>query len=162
MPFGLTNAPDTFQSLINKVFQPFIRKFVLVFFDDILIYNKSLEDHVLHLSQVLSLLRQNILSANLKKYSFAQPQLAYLGHLISSEGVAADPDKLAAMQNWPQPTNLKQPRGFLGLTGHYRRFIKGYGTIRRPLTDMLKKDSFAWSPVALQAFQDLKQDMTTA
>ncbi|XP_026458591.1 uncharacterized protein LOC113359121 [Papaver somniferum] len=118
MPFGLINAPATFQSLMNKVFQPFLRKFVLVFFDDIFIYNKSLEERLLHLSQ-----------------------LNYLGHIISTDGVAADPEKLAAMQTWPQPQNLKQLRRFLGLTGYYRSFIKGYGNIGKPLTDMIKKNS---------------------
>ncbi|XP_026420118.1 uncharacterized protein LOC113316109 [Papaver somniferum] len=128
----------------------------------ILSSSKSLEDHLVYLSEVLSLLRQHCLSANFKKCCFAQPQLAYLGHLISTEGVAADPDKLGAMQDWPQPTNLKKLRGFLGLAGYYRRFIKGYGTISRPLTDMIKKNSFFWSPTALQAFTTLKQAMITS
>ncbi|XP_026420039.1 uncharacterized protein LOC113316020 [Papaver somniferum] len=129
MPFGLTNAPATFQALMNQIFQPFLRKFIIVFFDDILVYSDSLEEHILHLSQSLSLLRQHSLFANWHKYFFAQNQLAYLGHLVTSEGVAADPDKLAAMENWPQPTTVKQLRGFLRLTGYYRRFIKSYGTI---------------------------------
>ncbi|XP_026459682.1 uncharacterized protein LOC113360386 [Papaver somniferum] len=97
----------------------------------------------------------------MSKCCFSQPQLEYLGHLITSD-VAADPEKSAAMQNWPQPSNLKQLSGFLGLTGYHRRFIKGYGTISKPLTYMLKNDSFTWSSAILQAFVTLKQVMTTA
>ncbi|XP_026419421.1 uncharacterized protein LOC113315345 [Papaver somniferum] len=162
MPFGLTNAPVTFQDLMNEVFQPFLRKFLLVFFDDILIYSKSMEDHALHLQQVFSLLRQHSLFFKLFKCVFAQPQLDYLGHLISAEGVAADPDKIVVMTTWTLPANLKQLSGFLGLTSYYRRFIKGYGTISKPLTDMLKKDAFHWSPSAHEAFNRLKTAMTIA
>ncbi|XP_026451768.1 uncharacterized protein LOC113352115 [Papaver somniferum] len=90
----------------------------------------------------------------------AQPQLEYLGNLISANGVATDPEKISATQIWPLPTNLKQLRGFLGLTRYYRRFINNYGTISKPLTDMLKKDAFHWTPSAHQAFTDLKTTMT--
>ncbi|XP_026428500.1 uncharacterized protein LOC113324394 [Papaver somniferum] len=162
VPFGLTNAPATFQALMNEVFQPFLRNFVIVSFDDILNYRKSMEDHVLHLQQVFFVLRQHSLYAKLSKCVFAQPQLYYLCHLISAEGVAADPDKITAMTNWPFPANLKQLRGFLGLTVYYRRFIRGYGTISKPLTDMLKKYAFHWSPSAHEAFNILKIAMTKA
>ncbi|XP_026396304.1 uncharacterized protein LOC113290936 [Papaver somniferum] len=162
MPFGLTNSPATFKALMNKIFQPYLRKFVLVFFDDILVYSPSLQDHIIHLSQTLQVLRDHSLFSNMSKCCFAQPQLEYPGHLNTAEGVAADPEKIPAMQNWPQPANLKQLRGFLGLTGYYRRFTKGYGTIIKPLTDMLKKDCFSWSPAALEAFLNLKHVMTTA
>ncbi|XP_026453896.1 uncharacterized protein LOC113355284 [Papaver somniferum] len=162
MPFGLTNVPATFQSLMNTIFKPYLRKFILVFLDDILVYSESVEEHVLHLSQTLSLLRAHSLFANKKKCCFAQLQLDYLGHLITSQGFAVDPDKIVAMQTWPQPVNLKQLRVFLGLTGYYRRFVKGYGVLSKPLTDMLKKYYFVWSPLALQAFSTLKQAMISA
>lgn len=161
MPFGLTNAPSTFQALMNHIFKPLLRKCVLVFFDDILIYSPSWDDHLLHVQEVLQLMSSNSLHANLKKCSFGTTQIHYLGHIISEKGVETEPDKVNAIVQWPTPRTLKQLRGFLGLTGYYRRFIKDNGKICKPMTQLLRKDAFQWTQEATIAFNTLKQVMVS-
>ncbi|GKB60098.1 putative mitochondrial protein [Tanacetum coccineum] len=119
MPFGLTNAPSSFQDLMNSVFKAFLRRFVLVFFDDILVYSPDLETHVWHLELVLQVLRQHTIYAKQSKCVFEAENVEYLGHVITREGVTTDKSKIEAMQQWPTPTNLKQLRGFLGLTAAF-------------------------------------------
>lgn len=162
MPFGLTNAPATFQALMHQIFGPLLRKFVLVFFDDILIYSTSLHDHVKHLQMVFDLLKANQLFAKLAKCSFAQKQIEYLGHIISTEGVDTDGAKVEAMLSWPVPKSVKELREFLGLTGYYRQFIKDFALISKPLSELLKKGGFQWTEKATQAFEELKQAMVKA
>ena len=141
MPFGFTNDPVTFQALMNKAFRPYLRKFVLIFFDDIL---------------------ENHLYAKLSKCSFGIAKVEYLGYLISGKGVETNPKKIEVIANWPVPKTQRDVRSFLGLTGHYRRFITGYATFCRPLTDLLKKNGFWWNPEAEQAFQALKTALMSA
>jgi hypothetical protein len=133
----------------------------LVFFDDILIYSRTWVEHRLHLREVLGILKTNQLFVHREKCQFGQGLVIYLGHMISSQGVAMDPGKIAAMVQWPKPTDIKALRGFLGLIGYYRKFIQGYGTFAAPLTQLLKKDAFIWLEAASQAFSNLKQAMTT-
>jgi hypothetical protein len=162
MPFGLCNAPSTFQATMNIIFQPFLRRFVIVFFDDILVYSRTLNDHIQHLETVFKCLASNQFFLKMSKCTFAQPSISYLGHIVTAEGVRPDPDKISAMCDWPPPKTLKQLRGFLGLTGFYRKFIKNYASIAHALTELLKKDSFVWSEAAQVAFDNLKSAMTKA
>ncbi|XP_024156291.1 uncharacterized protein LOC112164308 [Rosa chinensis] len=157
MPFGMTNAPSTFQSVMNEVLRDFLRKFALVFFDDILVYSQTLEDHLKHLELVFERLQQHSLKVKESKCSFGVPKVEYLGHVISAAGVAVDPTKIECIQQWPQPKTLKELRGFLGLAGYYRKYVKSFGIIAKPLTDMLKKDGFHWTEPAIVAFEKLKQ-----
>jgi hypothetical protein len=142
MPFGLCNASTTFQSLINDVLRAYLRRFVLVFFDDILIYSASWADHLRHLCVILAVLRQHRLFVKRSKCSFGVDVVAYLGHTISAVGVAMDPAKVQAIHDWPQPCSARAVRGFLGLAGYYRNFVHNYGTITAPLTALLKKEGF--------------------
>jgi hypothetical protein len=163
MPFGLSGAPATFQSAMNSTLAPLLRKSVLVFFDNILVYNSTWDEHLHHLTQVLQILHREQWYIKLSKCAFAKQQIAYLGHVISPNGVATDPAKVEAVSSWPTPANCKELRGFLGLAGYYRKFVKNFGVIARPLTDLLKKGVvFLWTQVHDTAFQALKQSLVSA
>jgi len=162
MPFGLTNAPLTFQALMNEVLRPFLRRCVLVFFDDILIYSKSWTEHLQHMRMVFAVLREHSLVLKRSKCLFAQRNMAYLGHVITGSGVAMDDSKIDAVKVWPLPKTIRALRGFLGLTGYYRRFIHNYGIIAAPLTARLKKEAFRWTDDATAAFDALKIALTSA
>ena len=162
MPFGLTNAPSMFQATMNQIFAAYLQKFVIVFFDDILVYSATMADHLIHLEQVLLCLQIHQFFVKLSKCLFCKSSIEYLGHIISAMGVQADPQKVTAMLEWPLSQSTKQLRGFLGLTGYYRRFICGYTSLAASLTDLLCKDAFQWSPEATTTFESLKQAMVQA
>jgi hypothetical protein len=161
MPFGLCNAPATCPCVMNSILSPCLHRFTLVFMDDILVYSPDLSTHATHLSAVLQLLRDNQFYVKPSKCSFTQTELEYLGHIVSAQGIATDPRKTQAMQEWPRPTTLTELRGFLGLIGYYRKFVRHYGIIAKPLSNLLKKKEFSWPSEAQAAFEQLKLAMTT-
>jgi hypothetical protein len=163
MPFGLTNAPAYFMNLMNKVFMEELDQFVVVFIDDILVYSRSAEEHEQHLRVVLGKLRSHQLYAKFSKCEFWLQKVSFLGHVLTAEGVAVDPEKVAAVSEWKQPTSVSEIRSFLGLTGYYRRFIEGFSKIARPMTKLLKKDKkFLWTEACERSFRELKERLTTA
>jgi hypothetical protein len=163
MPFGLTNAPAFFMNLMNKVFMEELDKFVVVFIEDILIYSKNREDHKRHLRIILRRLRAHQLYAKLNKCEFWLEKIAFLGHILTAEGIEVDPSKVEAVSKWKQPSNVSEVRSFLGMAGYYRRFIKGSSSIARPMTELLKKDNkFVWTPKCEESFQIIKKKLTTA
>jgi hypothetical protein len=156
VPFGLTNAPATFMSLMNNVLSKFLDKFKLVFIDDRLIYSKNREEHEEHLRLVLQVLREHHLYAKLNKCDFFQKQIHCLGHVLSEEGVAIDPDKIMSIMEWPTPKDVSNIRSFMGLAGYYRRFIKYFSKIGCPITALQKKGTkFMWTQQCEEIFQAL-------
>jgi hypothetical protein len=125
------------------------------------VYSKYIEEYVGHLRVVLEVFRRHQLYVKASKCIFGCREVEYLSHIISKEGVQAHPLKISTMMEWPEPKNPKALRGFLGLTGYYRKFVKGYGNITTPLTALLKKNSFRWGEQANQAFVALKAAMVT-
>jgi hypothetical protein len=145
MPFGLTNAPSTFMRLMNEVLRSFIGKFVVVYFDDILIYSKPLDEHIEHLHAVFGASCEAHLFANLEKCTFCTDRVAFLGYIVTPQGTEVDEVKIEAIKSWPIPGTLKQLQSFLGLTGFYRCFVRDFSTIAAPLNDLMKKGvPFYW------------------
>lgn len=185
MPQGVTNAPSTFQRLMEKCMGDLHLKEVLVFLDDLIIFSNTLEEHEDRLLRVLNRLREFGLKLSPEKCKFFQTSVRYLGHIVSENGVETDPEKVATLKSWPIPTNLKTLKSFLGFAGYYRRFIKGYAMIAKPLNNLTRgypsthkssknetskssqfdpKHSFGsrWSPECQLAFDTLIDKLTTA
>jgi hypothetical protein len=160
MPFGLTNAPDTFTRLMNHVFRAFIGKFVVVYFDDILIYNKNLNEHLDHLRNVFSVLRREQLYANLKKCTSYMETFVFHGYVVTAQGIEMDEEKVKVIRDCPTPKSVSEVRSFHGLASFYRRFVKDFSTIAAPLTEIVKKSvGFKWNDEQDKAFNLLKDKL---
>jgi hypothetical protein len=163
MSFGLTNAPAYFMYLMNKVFMEYLDKFFVVFIDDILIFSKTEEEHEKHLRMVLEKLRSNQLHAKFSKCEFWLTKVTFLGHVISAGGVSIDPSKVKDMLNWVPPMNASEIWSFLGLVGYYRRFIKDFSKIAKPMTRLLEKNKdFDCTKECQANFEELKKRLTSA
>ncbi|CAI7797407.1 unnamed protein product [Closterium sp. NIES-53] len=163
LPFGLTNAPATFMGLMNGIFRPFLDRFVIVFLDDILIFRKSLEEHAQHLRIVLDTLRQHRLYAKLSKCTFVCSSIGFLGHVISTKGIAMDPAKVQCLADWPAPHTVAELQSFIGLAKYYRKFIFNFSHICAPLTDLFRQGAvFQWGLPQQTAFTAIKSALTSA
>jgi len=163
MPFGLTNAPSTFMRLMNEVLRVFIGHFVVVYFDDILIYSKSFDEHMDHLRAVFNALRDARLFGNLEKCIFCTDRVSFLGYVVTPQGIEVDEMKIEAIKSWPVPQTVTQVRSFLGLAGFYRRFVKDFSTIAAPLHELTKKGVvFHWGEAHEESFDTLKDKLTHA
>jgi hypothetical protein len=163
MPFGVTNAPGVFMEYMNRIFHSYLDKFVVVFIDDILVYSKTEEEHAEHLRIVLKTLREKKLYAKLSKCEFWLKEVSFLGHVISSGGIAVDPSKVDAVLKWGTPESVFEIRSFLGFAGYYRRFIEGFSRLALPLTRLTRKgQAFVWDNLCEKSFQELKRRLTSA
>lgn len=163
MPFGLCNAPSTFMTLMNSIFHDIINVFVAIYLDDILIYSRNFDEHIQHLNVVFKRLRENKLYGKLSKCEFLKDSIHFLGHKISSEGIAVDQEKVQAVLKIPRPTKLNELLSFLGLVGYYRKFIPDFANHAYSLFALTKKDQeFKWREEHEQSFEKLKSLMVNA
>jgi hypothetical protein len=163
MSFGLTNAPTYFMYLRNKVFMEYLDKFVVVFIDDILVFSKMEEEHLKHLRLVLEKLKSNLLYAKFSKCEFWLTKVTFLRHVISTRGVSVDLGKVRDVLNWMPPTNVLEIQSFLGLAGYYRRIIKDFPKIAKPMTKLLEwNKAFEWTTECQASFEELNKHLTSA
>ncbi|GJV05059.1 RNA-directed DNA polymerase [Tanacetum coccineum] len=162
MPFGLSNEPSTFMRLMNQIFKPFIGHFVVIYFDEILIYSSSLEQHLSHLWQIFSVLRAQKLYANGKKCHFLVIEVTFLGYIVTGSVIIIEPAKVEAIINWPTPSTIHEIRSFHRLASFYQRFIQNFSSIIAPLTECMKGGRFTWTSEAAKAFDILKAKVTEA
>jgi hypothetical protein len=163
MPFGLTNAPSTFMRLMNEVLRSFIGKFVVVYFDDILIYSKSLDEHIEHLRTIFGALCVARLFANHEKCTFCTDRVAFLGYVVTPQGIEVGEAKIEAIKSYPIPATLTQLWSFIGLAGFYQHFVRDFSTIAAPLNGLMKKGvPFYWGAAQEYSFNTLIDKLTHA
>ena len=163
MPFGLCNAGSMFERCADIVFSGLHLDVCLVYVDDIVIFSTTEDEHLERLVRVLARFRGAKLKLKPSKCLLVQRSPSFLGHVVSTEGVATDPDKIKLVAEWPEPTPVKEVRSFLGLAGYYRRFVRGYAEVAAPLHELTKKDvAFRWTDETQLAFDTLKAALTSS
>jgi transposase InsO family protein len=163
LPFGLTSATATFERLMEMVLRGLHWKTLLIYLDDVIVFSNSLEEHCDRLAEVFQRLRSAGLKLKPSKCELFRTKVNYLGHVVSSQGVSTDPDKVKAVQEWPTPQCLTQLKAFLGTVGYYRRYIPDYATIAKPLTRLTsKKLAKDWDDECNEAFKKLKESLVSA
>lgn len=163
LPFGLTNGPANYQQYMNDILFDYLNDFCQAYLDDILIYSKTKKEHIRHVRLVLQRLREAGLQVDILKCEFHVQETKFLGLLVSTDGLRMDPAKIAAVVDWTTPTNLKEMQAFVGFCNFYRRFIKNFSKIVRPMVKLTRKDvAFEWSEDCQQAFNQLKIVITQA
>nr|GEV00025.1 putative reverse transcriptase domain-containing protein [Tanacetum cinerariifolium] len=162
MLFGLSNAPSTFMRVMNQALRPFIGKFVVVYFDDILIYSANPVIHLEHLRKVLLVLRQEEFYAATAKCVFVTASIQFLGYMVSREGLKVDPSKVLAIDQWPRPSSITEVCSFHGLASFYRLFIPHFSGVMAPITNCMKGTRFDWTHDAEAAFIEIKRRLTSA
>jgi hypothetical protein len=160
---GLTNAPATFQTAMNSIFHSYLRKFLVVYLDDILIYSRTEKEDKAHVCLVPDVLKRKKFCVCKVKSTFAAKEIKFLGHIVNSEGIRPDPKKVEVVQNWPLPTNVHEVRSFLGLANYFCKFISHYLEVAAPLTNLTKQSRvWAWTGKCQDAFEKLKHLLTEA
>ena len=163
IPFGLTNTLSTFMRLMNHALRAFIGKFVVVYFDDILVYCKNLNEYIDHLHSMFIILRKEKLYANLKKCSFCMDKVVFLCYVVSMKGIEVDEEKVKAIKEWPTPKSITKARIFHGLASFYHRFVNDFSTLATPLTEIVKKYvGFKWGSNQDRAFIEIKERLCGA
>lgn len=162
MPFGLKNAPATFQRAMNNILGDLVGRNCLVYLDDIIIFGKSLQQHLDNLNKVLKKLIESNLKVQLDKCEFLRKECEFLGHIVTQDGIKPNPNKIEKILHWPIPKTTTHIKGFLGILGYYRKFIKDFSKLTKPLTKCLKKGSkITHNDEFINCFNDCKQMLTT-
>ena len=170
MPFGLSNSPATYQRLMEECLGDYNMTICVIYLDDLIVFADSFQEHLYRLDLVLTRLAQCNLKLSPQKCIFIQEKIGFLGHIVSGDGIETDPEKIKKIKNWPSPKDTDELRSFLAFAGYYRRFIKDFSKVTRPLADLLpptpekkgrrKKEDLVWTEKEQKIFEELKRNFS--